>query len=137
MNEAIQKALQTDLTIDIITTGARTGRPRRTEIWFHNIEGRIIITGTPGGEGGKGGYKPRDWLANLKAHPEFTFVLKESLQAELPARAVEITDPDDRRRLLSAPATQWYRDQVGSVEELVRYSPVVEVFFEETQATES
>jgi hypothetical protein len=131
MNEAIQKALREDRTIDIVTIGARTGLPRRTEIWFHNVDGRIIITGTPGAEGGKGKYKPRDWLANMKANPQFTFCLKESLQAELPARAVEISDPEDRRYLLSAPETKWYRDQVGSVEELVRYSPIVEVYFED------
>ena len=131
MNQAVRTALHTDRTIDILTTGAKTGLPRRTEIWFHNIDGRIIITGTPGAEGGKGGYKPRDWLANLKAHPRFTFCLKESLHAEIPARAVEITDPADRRSIMSAPATQWYRDQVGSLEELVRYSPIVEVFFDE------
>lgn len=132
MKEAIQKALQTDRTIDIITIGAKSGLARRTEIWFHNVDGRIIITGTPGGEGGKGGYKPRDWLANMKANPHFTFCLKESLLAELPARAVEITDPEDRRYIMTAPATKWYRDQVGSVEELVRYSPIVEVFFEDS-----
>lgn len=71
----------------------------------------------------------RDWLANLKAHPDFVFCLKESLHVELPARAVVITDPADRRALMSAPETQWYREQGNSVEELVRASPIVEVFF--------
>jgi len=49
---------------------------------------------------------------------------------EVPARAVEITDVNDRRYIMSAPATQWYRDQVGSVDELVAQSPMVEVFFD-------
>jgi hypothetical protein len=31
---------------------------------------------------------------------------------------------------MSAPETQWYRDQTGSVEALVKSSPIVEVFFE-------
>ena len=44
-------------------------------------------------------------------------------------RAVVITDPDDRPRNMTTPETQWYRDQVDSVEELVKGSPIVEVFF--------
>lgn len=131
MKDEIKQALKDDQTIDIITTGAKTGLPRKIEIWFNNIGGRIIICGTPGAEGGNGKYKPRDWLANMKANPRFTFCLKESITAELPARAVEITDPEDRRYLMSAPETQWYRDQVDTLEHLVQYSPIVEVFFEE------
>ncbi len=129
MNEEVKAALRKDRTIDIITTGAKSGLPRRIEIWFNNINGRIIICGTPGATGGKGSYTPRDWLANLRAHPEFVFCLKESLQIELPAKAVEIRDAADRRYLMSAPETKWYRDQVGSVDELVDNSPIVEVFF--------
>ena len=127
----IQEALNNDRTIDIITIGAKTGLPRKKEIWFHNVNGRIIICGTPGGNGGNGQYNPRDWLANLKAHPNFTFCLKESITINLPAKAVEIVDPEDRRFIMSAPATKWYRDQVDNVEDLVKYSPIVEVFFED------
>lgn len=130
MNDAIQKALKSDRTIDIITTGAKTGLPRRIEIWFNNVDGRIIITGTPNASGEKGIYVPRDWLANLRANPEFTFCFKESLKLEVPVRAVEITDMDDRRQIMNAPTTQWYREQVESVDELVAHSPMVEVFFE-------
>ena len=130
MNEEISKSLRTDRTIDIITTGAKSGLLRKKEIWFWIIDGRIIITGTPGAGGGKGAVKPRDWLANLKAHSQFQFCLKESIKVNLPARAVEITDPEDRRRLMSAPETKWYRDQGNSVEDLVEGSPIVEVFFD-------
>lgn len=128
-NPAIQKALQTDRTIDIITTGAKTGLPRRTEIWFWNIHGRIIICGTPSAWGESGPRARRDWLANLSVNPEFLFCLKESIQVELPARAEIITDPVDRRAIMSAPETHWYRQQVGSVDELIAASPIVEVFF--------
>jgi len=129
MNEAIRRALETDQTIDIITTGARSGLPRTTEIWFTNIGGRIIITGTPGAGGERGSRKRRDWLANLKANPDFIFRFKESIDAELTARAVEIEDPADRRAIMSAPETKWYRDNGGPIEELVAGSPIVEVFF--------
>ncbi len=129
MTAIIKDALKKDRTIDIITIGAKSGLPRRIEIWFTNVNGRIIICGTPDAKGGKGQYSPRDWLANLRANPDFTFCLKESIQIELPAIAVEIVDPEDRRYLMSAPATKWYRDQVDSIDELVNGSPIVEVFF--------
>ena len=131
MDTKIKQALKIDKTIDIITIGRKSGQPRRTEIWFHNLDGRIIICGTPSGSGEKGKRVRRDWLANLKAHPAFTFVLKESIQAELPARAVEITDPADRRAIMSAPQTSWYRDHGCTIEELTAGSPIVEIFFEE------
>ena len=131
MNEEIRSALSKDRTIDIVTTGAKSGLYRRIEIWFTNVSGRIIICGTPAAEGKRGPRTRRDWLANLKANPEFLFCLKESLNVELPARAVLIVDPEDRRQLMSAPETEWYRDQVDSIEDLVAGSPIVEVFFDD------
>ena len=88
MDESVQQALERDRTIDITTTGRNTGQPRRKEIWFHNIEGRLYITGTPGS---------RDWYANLAATPQFTFHLKQSAQAALAARATSIRDRNQRR----------------------------------------
>jgi len=128
MDEKIRNALRNDRTIDIITIGAKSGLPRRTEIWFTNVNDRIIICGTPNSTGEKGQYSPRDWLANLRKHPDFIFVLKESLYMELPAKAVEIVDSDDRRAIMNAPETKWYRDQVDTIEELIKASPIVEVF---------
>jgi len=133
MNDEIQRALRKDRLIDIITTGAKSGLPCKTEIWFTNVGGRIIICGTPDAEGKGGPRARRDWLANLRAHPEFLFCFKESLVVQLPARAVIIVDPDDRRRLMTAHETQWYREQVASVEELVEGSPIVEVIFVEDE----
>ena len=123
MKEEIRKALRSDRIIDIITIGAKSGLPRKKEIGFTNVSGRIIICGA------RAPRSPRDWFANLKANPEFLFCLKESLNVELHAKAVLIVDPDDRRQLMSAPEIQWYRDQVDSIEELVEGSPIVEVFF--------
>ena len=132
MNNDIKNALRTDRTIDIITTGAKTGLPRTTEIWFTNIKGRIIICGTPSADGKDGRpRRGRDWLANLKANPEFLFCFKESLNVQLPARAVPIVDPAERRQIMTAPETKWYRDQVASVEDLIEGSPIVEVFFKD------
>ena len=122
-------ALETDRTIDIVTVGAKTGIKRITEIWFTNIEGRIIICGTPSADGNPGQYKPRDWLANLKANPEFQFCLKESIKLCMPATAVPIVEITDRRQIMSAPATNWYREQGCSIDDLVAWSPIVEVVF--------
>ena len=125
----VEAALRTDRTIDIVTIGARTGLRRTTEIWFTNVDGRIVICGTPSGDGRPGPRKGRDWLANLKANPEFEFCLKDSIQLCLPARAVPVTAPSERRRIMSADATSWYRDQGYSVDDLVAGSPIVDVIF--------
>lgn len=125
----IESALRSDRTIDIVTVGRRTGRRRVTEIWFSNLDGRIVICGTPSAEGPRGRRKPRDWLANLKVNPEFDFCFKESLRQCLRARAVPVVDPLDRRAVMSAAATEWYRRQGFAPDELVRHSPIVDVLF--------
>lgn len=49
----------------------------------------------------------------------------------LRARAREVTDPEDRRAIMSAPATRWYRERSDSFEALVAWGPIVEVTFPE------
>ena len=124
MNPAIQQALDQDETIDITTIGRKSGQPQRIEIWFRRVAGRTYITGTPG---------TRDWVANLLAEPHFTFHLKVSVQADLPARAQPITDQAERRRILADPVMHWYQQQVTSLDDLVEGSPLVEVLFEEAE----
>jgi deazaflavin-dependent oxidoreductase (nitroreductase family) len=113
--------LDTDETIDITTTGRQSGLPQRIEIWFRRVNGRTYITGTPG---------PRDWYANLLANPHFTFHLKQSTQADLPAHARPVLDEAERQRILSDASMGWYHSQVNSLDELVAGSPLVEVVFE-------
>lgn len=117
----VRAALATDETIDITTTGRRSGTPRRIEIWFRRLSDRIYITGTPGA---------RDWYANLAADPAFTFHLKETTAADLAARARLVVDEDERRTVFSDPSMAWYVREAGSVDALVRASPLVEVTFE-------
>ena len=81
------RALRSDLTIDIVTTGRRSGLPRTAEIWFMVVDDAVYICGTPGAGGDERDRWPRDWMANLLAEPAFVFVLKESVRLELPARA--------------------------------------------------
>jgi deazaflavin-dependent oxidoreductase (nitroreductase family) len=116
MDERTRRALERDRTIDITTTGRASGRTRRVEMWFHNVDGRLYLTGTPGS---------RDWYANLRAHPDFTFHLKESVRADLPARATPILDTSERRTILAR-----ILENLGHAEDLeawVRESPLVEV----------
>ena len=80
-------------TIDITTIGARTGRPRRLEIWFYRVDGEIYLTTTPA---------RRDWYANISAHPEFTFHLKHGLRADLAAHGVPVLDPARREAVFRA-----------------------------------
>ena len=88
MNERVRQALANDRTIDITTTGRSSELPRRIETWFYRVDDQIYLTGSPG---------RRDWYANLLANPRFTFHLKQSVVANLPARATPITDPEERR----------------------------------------
>ena len=94
MQDRIAEALGTDQVIDITTTGRKTGEARRIEIWFHRLEDRFYITGTPG--------RARSWYANLVADPAFTFHLKDSATADLPATARPITEPAERVRVFDA-----------------------------------
>lgn len=117
----IQAALERGHTIDITTTGRTTGRPRRIEIVFHNINGRIYISGIPR-------RNRRSWLANLEAQPAFTFHLKGRVRADLPATARIITDETERRAVLAQVARNWGRTDL---ETMVRYSPLIEVTFQQ------
>ena len=116
MDEKVKQALRQDRTVDITTTGRKTGQAHRLEIWFHNLDGRLYITGLPG---------HRDWYANLQANPDFTFHLKKSVQADLPARARPIVDEPERRAVL-AEILQML-DREADLEEWVTRSPLVEV----------
>lgn len=125
----ILESLLGERTVDIVTTGRRSGRPRTTEIWTTPIEGRIYLCGTP--NAGREGVErtPRDWLANLVADRRLTLRLKKGVSADLAASAERITAEAERRRLLSMPSTEYYRKAV-SLEAAVRHSPVVLLSFE-------
>jgi len=121
MDEKIRQALTRGRTVDITTTGRRSGEPRRIEIVFHNIGGRIYLSGMPS-------RRRRSWLANLEADPHFTFHLKGSTRADLPATARIIADEAEGRAVLTEVARAWRRNDV---ETMVTYSPLVEVTFDD------
>jgi deazaflavin-dependent oxidoreductase (nitroreductase family) len=117
MDEQIKQALEQGGVIDITTTGRKTGQRRRIEIRFHNVDGHLYVTGTPG--------RPRDWYANLLAHPEFTFHLKQLARADLPARARPILDRARRRAIIGA--IHQKRGVYRDLEAWVESSPLVAV----------
>ena len=118
---AIVSALANDLVIDITTIGRSSGKPKRLEIWFHNVDDRYYITGRPG---------PRSWYANVVANPAITFHFKESTEADLDGTARPITDPAEKRSVfLSARKLGEFINE-GNVQEWVDGSPLIEVVFD-------
>ena len=82
LDPAIRRILNKVETVEITTRGRSSGEPRRIEIWMYAIEGRYVITGTPG---------PRDWYANVSAFPHLTLHLPNG--SDLEAATVTIDDP--------------------------------------------
>jgi deazaflavin-dependent oxidoreductase (nitroreductase family) len=119
MDSEIERALKTDGLIDIITVGSKTGKPHKVEIAFHNFDGALYISGMPG---------KRDWYANLAANPQFIFHLKQSTQADIPAKATPISNEAERRRILSKVVEKWGKQ--AELEAFVQSSPLVEVQLE-------
>ncbi|MGI8830451.1 MAG: nitroreductase family deazaflavin-dependent oxidoreductase [Candidatus Limnocylindria bacterium] len=118
MDSQVAKTLKHGEVMDITTTGRKSGEPRRIELVYHNVDGKVIISGHPG--------RPRGWLANLKANPGFTFHLKRSVTADLPAAARVITDREERERVLAPISRLWRLD----LDLMVASAPLVEVVFD-------
>jgi deazaflavin-dependent oxidoreductase (nitroreductase family) len=118
-DERVARALSRGHTIDITTIGRRSGQPRRIELVFHNIDGRVVLSGLPGRRG---------WYANLLAHPRFTFHLKGAVRADLQATARAIVEPVERRAVMERVAQNWRRTDLDV---MLARSPLVEVEFDQ------
>lgn len=138
MREDVRQALDIDAsstiddrTIDITTTGRRSGRPRRIEIVFYRLGDDIYLSGIPAPT-------TRDWLANLADHPQFTVHLKHDVVADLPATATVILEPTERRRVLAAFVEEFNRRHgpdspwpAAVLDEWVKDSPLARVSLQE------
>ena len=100
--------------IQLTTIGRKSGEPRPIEIWWFHVDGRFIITGLPG---------PRDWYANVLAHPDVE--ISTSI-GTFTATAVPIDDVDVRRAVFTEPSVNWYASRDG-LDRLIETSPMVEV----------
>lgn len=85
------------------------------------IDGRYVITGTPG---------PRDWIANLNADSRLTVhVPYGDDTVDLAAVAQPVANDAFRRRVFTAPHISWYSTQ-AQLDALVATAPMVEVFLD-------
>lgn len=105
------------VTIDITTIGRTSGVPRRIEIWLVNVNGRVIICGTP---------DPRDWMANVRADPSVTLHFKERARFDVEATATVVTDLVERREVWEHSATRWYRGE-APLDDLIDTAPIIEL----------
>ncbi|MFE7845351.1 nitroreductase family deazaflavin-dependent oxidoreductase [Microbacterium sp. NPDC057407] len=116
VNNDVNEALHRSQLIDLTTTGRRTGLPRRIEIFLHDEDGVLFITGMPRRD------RTRDWIRNITADPHVIVHLKQGITADVPATARVITDPREARPLIEAAARRWRRDDV---DEMIAYSPLI------------
>jgi deazaflavin-dependent oxidoreductase (nitroreductase family) len=116
VDKRIEAALGRSRTVDITTTGAKSGEPQRIEIWTWIADGRVFLTGSPG---------RRDWYANLKANPELVVHVKRGEPVDLEARARAIEDPAERREVLERLLAQSRYD----LESWIARSPLAELEF--------
>ena len=118
LDEATVARLARTGTIDLVTTGRRTGRLQRVEIWWFHFENNFVITGTPG---------PRDWYANILANSR---VVIETRHGDFPAVAVPVSDRDFRHRFFTSAVTRWYATQ-AELHDLVEMAPMIVLDLEE------
>ena len=117
MDPIIHDALDHSQTVDITTTGRKSGEARRIEIVLHNIGGRLVISGMPS-------RRTRAWIHNLEADPRLTLHLKQSVHADLDGTARVITDPVERRELLVGVARAWNRTDI---DRMMVESPLIDL----------
>ena len=116
MDDVTRTALHRSQVVDLTTTGRRTGQQRRIEIFLHDLDGRLFITGTPRAD------RTRDWIHNITSDPRVVIHLKRGAVADVPATARVITDPDEGRPLIEAAARRWGRTDV---DDMLRHSPLI------------
>lgn len=119
MDDAVRTALDHSQTIDLTTTGRRSGDPRRIEIMIHNLAGRLVISGMPVAG------RTRAWLHNVAANPAVTVHLKGPYAtADVEGTARVVTDPAERRELLAGVARNWNRTDLDAMQD---HSPLIVV----------
>lgn len=99
------------------TYGRRSGLPRTVEIWWFEVDGRFIITGTPG---------RRDWLANVRSRRDVVIGVSGT---EIEATVREVHDREFRRRVFDHRETRWYSSQ-ADLDRLVETAPMIEVLLD-------
>jgi len=122
MDDATRSALSRSQVIDLTTTGRRTGERRRIEIFLHNMNGQLFISGMPFPG------RTRSWIYNVAQDPHVTVHLKGETAAYIPATARVVNDPAERRPLIEAAAETWGRTDIDV---MLEHSPLIEVTVED------
>lgn len=81
----------TDRVCYLTTTGRRSGRPHRIEIWFLEYDGAVYLF--------SGGGDRSDWVRNLRRHPDVSLELPGRPARSYSARVLDKPDDDLRRRM--------------------------------------
>ena len=95
---------------------------------MHHVDGRWYLTGMPA---------PRNWYANVRAHPRFIVHLKHGVTADLPATATPVDEPT-RRRVITAVLDLQDRPEIAArvsrrqdLDDWLARSPLVEIVFDD------
>ena len=115
MPASVDSALHRSQIIDLTTTGRHSGVPRRIEIFLHELDGQLFISGQPFP-------RKRAWLLNIEADPHVVVHLKRGVSADVPATARVVDDPGERRPFIEAAARRWGRHDV---ELMMAQSPLI------------
>ena len=107
-------------SVEIVTIGRTTGKPRLTTIWFVHEKGAVWVQS---GQGGK-----TSWYRNLVKNPEVTLRFDG---LEIAGRATPIEDPEESERVhrlfldkyWTARISTWFGGGFGTGE-VVRIEPV-------------
>ena len=119
MDDTVRAALAPTQVIDLTTTGRRSGESRRIEIVLHNLDGQLVISGMPMAG------RTRAWIHNVEADPAVVIHLKAGpVVADLEGSARVVTDPSERRDLLTGVARHWNRTDIDV---MVEHSPLIVV----------
>ena len=78
MDENTFNELHHSQVIDLTTTGRQTGQPRKIEIFLHDKDGLLFISGVPYAD------RTRDWIHNITADPHVVVHLKQRLAVDIP-----------------------------------------------------
>jgi deazaflavin-dependent oxidoreductase (nitroreductase family) len=116
VDDALRTALHHSQVIDLTTTGRRSGRARRVEIFLHADDGRLFITGMPRTD------RTRDWILNIRTDPRVVVHLKRTVSADIPATAREVPDREERRPYIEAAARRWGRTDIDA---MLDHSPLI------------
>ncbi|GAA2722459.1 nitroreductase family deazaflavin-dependent oxidoreductase [Cellulomonas aerilata] len=117
MDPSLAEALHRSQVVELTTTGRRSAQPRRVEVFLHELDGRLFVSGMPSPH-------QRAWLLNVGADPHVTVHLSRHAVADVPALARVIEDPAERRPFIEAAARRWNRRDVAL---MMAQSPLIEI----------